>query len=168
MSAAAGSKGAAGAKGAPGAAPAGRDAALSAVREEFGCLLGAERRLRGRDQHRKVDGDLTIAQVRALFALDAREAATAGEIAEAARLSPASVTGMLDELERDGIVTRVRSDTDRRRVLVTLTDEGRTVLGKRRRRWLKRWEAAMEDVPERDLEAAAEVMRRIGGLLDEL
>jgi DNA-binding MarR family transcriptional regulator len=151
------------------AAPADRRAeALAAVREEFGCLQSAERRLRGRDQHRKTDGDLTIAQVRALFALDKREAATAGEIAEVARLSPASVTGMLDELERDGIVTRVRSDSDRRRVLVTLTDEGRTVLSRRRRRWLKRWEAALEDVPERDLEAAAEVMRRIGALLDEL
>ncbi len=150
------------------AAPDRRDAAIAGVREEFGGLLGAERRLRGRDQHHKVDGDLTIAQVRALFALDAREAATAGEIAALARLSPASVTGMLDELERDGIVLRQRSEGDRRRVLVTLTDEGRTVLNRRRRRWLKRWEAAMGDVSERDLEAAAEVMRRIGGLLDEL
>ena len=150
------------------AAPDRREEALAAVREEFGCLLGAERRLRGRDQHSKVDGDLTIAQVRALFALDARKAATAGEIAEAARLSPASVTGMLDELERDGIILRERSEGDRRRVLVTLTDEGRTVLAKRRRRWLKRWEESMGDVSERDLEAAAEVMRRIGGLLDEL
>jgi DNA-binding MarR family transcriptional regulator len=145
-----------------------RTEALGAVREEFSCLLGAERRLRGRDQQTKADGDLTVAQVRALFALDAREAATAGEIAEAARLSPASVTGMLDELEREGMVTRVRSESDRRRVLVSLTEEGRTVLGRRRRRWLKRWEVAMEDVPERDLKAAAEVMRRIGGLLDEL
>jgi len=145
-----------------------RGEALGAVREEFSCLLGAERRLRGRDQQTKADGDLTVAQVRALFALDVREAATAGEIAEAARLSPASVTGMLDELERDGMVTRVRSESDRRRVLVTLTDKGRTVLGRRRSRWLKRWEAAMEDVPERDLKAAADVMRRIGTLLDEL
>ena len=152
----------------PEAAADGREAALDALREEFSCLLGADRRLRGRDQHRKVDGDLTIAQVRALFALDKRDAATAGEIAEAARLSPASVTGMLDELERDGIVTRVRSDADRRRVLVTLTDEGRKVLGRRRRSWLKRWEESMGDVPERDLEAAADVMRRIGALLDEL
>jgi DNA-binding MarR family transcriptional regulator len=47
-------------------------------------------------------------EVRALFALDAREAATARQIAEAARLSPAGVTGMLDELERDGIVLRER------------------------------------------------------------
>jgi DNA-binding MarR family transcriptional regulator len=149
-------------------APDRRTDALAAVREEFGCLMGAERRLRGRDQHGKIDDGLTIAHVRALFALDKSEAATAGEIAETARLSPASVTAMLDDLERDGIVTRVRSDTDRRRVLVTLTDEGRTLLKKRRRIWLKRWDAAMADVPESDLQAAAEILRRITGLLDEL
>jgi MarR family transcriptional regulator, organic hydroperoxide resistance regulator len=149
-------------------APDRRAEALTALRDEFGCLLGAERRLRGRDQHRKVEDGLTIAHVRALFALDRSEPATAGEIAETARISPASVTGMLDDLERDGIVTRVRSDTDRRRVLVTLTDEGRALLKKRRRLWLQRWDAAMADVPERDLEAAAAVMSRIGALLDEL
>jgi DNA-binding MarR family transcriptional regulator len=150
------------------AAPDRRAEALAAVREEFGGLMAAERRLRGRDQHRKADDGLTIAQVRALFALDQNEAATAGEIAEAARLSPASVTAMLDDLERDAIVTRVRSDTDRRRVHVTLTDKGQAILKKRRALWLKRWDAAMADVPDRDLEAAAEVLRRIGGLLDEL
>jgi DNA-binding MarR family transcriptional regulator len=145
-----------------------RSEALAAVREKFGGLMGAERRLRGRDQHRKTDDGLTIAQVRALFALDKTEAATAGEIAETARLSPASVTAMLDDLERDGIVTRVRSDTDRRRVLVVLTAGGRAVLKKRRRLWLKRWDAALADVPERDLEAAADILHRIAGLLDEL
>lgn len=139
---------------------------LGDVRDAFSALLGAERRLRGRDQHRQVEG-LTMAQLRALWALDDREPATAGEIAKAARLSPAAVSGMLDELERGGTVTRMRSDSDRRRVLVTLTDEGRAVLKKRRRVWQKRWEKALEDMPRRDLAAAAEVMRRIGAMLDE-
>jgi len=150
------------------AAPDRHSAAVAAVRDELGCVLGAERRLRGRDQHRKTEDGLTVSHVRALFALDQSEPATAGEIAEMARVSPASVTGMLDELEREGIITRVRSDSDRRRVNVTLTAEGRALLKKRRRIWLKRWEAALADVPERDLEVAAEVMRRITGLLDEL
>jgi MarR family transcriptional regulator, organic hydroperoxide resistance regulator len=150
------------------AAPDRREAAAAEVREAFGCLLGAERRLRGRDQHRKEGGGLTSAQVRALFALDARKEATPGQIAEIAQLSPGGVTGMLDDLERDGIVTRVRSASDRRRVLVTLTDDGRVLLGKKRRQWRKRWETAMADVPEADLEAAASVMRRIAGLLDEV
>jgi MarR family transcriptional regulator, organic hydroperoxide resistance regulator len=145
-----------------------RGAALGSVREEFTCALGAERRLRGREQQHKDPDGLTTAHVRALFALGAREEATAGQIAEAARLSPGSVTGMLDDLERAGIVTRIRSAEDRRRVLVTLTDHGRTVLGKKRRRWAKRWDDAMADVPERDLVAAADVMRRIGAMLDQL
>jgi DNA-binding MarR family transcriptional regulator len=149
------------------ATPTGRAAALAELREGFGELLAAERRLRGRDQHRR-DDDLTNAQVRALFALGRHQEATAGQIAEAAHLSPASVTGMLDDLERAGVVTRTRSADDRRRVLVRLTDEGCEILAKRRRRWAKRWEQAMADVPDADLAMTAEVMRRIGDLLGEL
>ncbi|HEX4753505.1 MAG TPA: MarR family transcriptional regulator [Solirubrobacterales bacterium] len=150
------------------APPEGRAAVLAGLREELGGLLGAERRLRGRDQHRKEEGVLSSAHVRALFALGAHEEATAGQIAESAQLSPGGVTGMLDDLERAGIVRRVRCANDRRRVLVSLTDEGRELLGEKRRRWTRRWEEAMADVPDRDLEAAAEVMRRIAATLDEL
>ena len=67
------------------AAPDRRAEALAALRDEFGCLLGAERRLRGRDQHRKVEDGLTIAHVRALFALDQDEAAPARAIADKKR-----------------------------------------------------------------------------------
>jgi MarR family transcriptional regulator, organic hydroperoxide resistance regulator len=146
----------------------GRAAALAGLREEFAALLGAERRLRSRDSHRKEAGGLTYAQVRALFVLGAHEESTAGEIAERARLSPGAVTGMLDELERQGIVTRVRCADDRRRVLVSLTEAGREVLGERKRRWTERWDEAMEGVDDDDLEAAAEVMRRIAASLDEI
>ncbi|MFT3864581.1 MAG: MarR family transcriptional regulator [Solirubrobacterales bacterium] len=145
-----------------------RATALAAMREEFGALLGAERRLRSRDQHRKGEGVLTSAHVRALFALDAHGETTAGQIAESARLSPGAVTGMLDELEGAGIIGRVRCADDRRRVLVHLTDEGREVLGEKRERWARRWEEAMAEVSERDLEAAGDVMRRIAAMLDEL
>jgi MarR family transcriptional regulator, organic hydroperoxide resistance regulator len=150
------------------APPEGRAAALVAMREELGGLLGAERRLRGRDQHRKGEGVLTSAHVRALFALGAHEEATAGQIAESARLSPGAVTGMLDELEKAGIVRRVRCEDDRRRVLVSLTDEGRELLGEKRRGWAKGWEETMATVPDRDLVAAAGVIGRIAAMLDEL
>jgi DNA-binding MarR family transcriptional regulator len=146
--------------------PQGRDAALAGLREEFSALLGAERRLRSRDSHRKEAGGLSYVQVRALFVLDAHEESTAGEIAERARLSPGAVSGMLDELEQQGIVSRVRRADDRRRVLVSLTDDGRKVLGERKRRWTERWEDSMEGVDDRDLDAAAEVMRRIAASLD--
>lgn len=43
---------------------------------------------------------------------------TAGEIAERTGLTTASVTSLIDRLERKGFVQRVRDTTDRRRVIV--------------------------------------------------
>jgi len=52
----------------------------------------------------------------------------AGAIAEAARLSQATVTALLDKLEARGLVLRNRGSQDRRRVSVELTAEGRRAL----------------------------------------
>jgi DNA-binding MarR family transcriptional regulator len=43
---------------------------------------------------------------------------TAGELARRSGLAPASVTGLLDRLERRGFARRMRDPRDRRRVLV--------------------------------------------------
>jgi DNA-binding MarR family transcriptional regulator len=149
-----------------GATDTGREQALDELRLAFGELLGAERRLRGRDQHR--EDKLTFAQVRALFILADREEATAGQLARAAELNPASVTGMLDHLEREGIVTRRRSERDRRSVLVALTETGREMLDAKRERWRSIWNDHLHTFPPEDLAAAGRVLRRISAMLDEL
>jgi len=141
--------------------------ATEAVRMAFVELMGAERRLRARDQKCK-PGELTHGQIRALFTIDVRGEATAGELAKAADLSPASVSTMLDHLERDGIVERRRSDEDRRVVVVTLTDSGRALVADKRERWRARAAAALDGVSDEHLDAAADVMHRLAGMLDEL
>jgi DNA-binding MarR family transcriptional regulator len=50
---------------------------------------------------------------------------SAGELAESAGLSTSAVTSVVDRVERLGFVRRVRDATDRRRVLVEVTDLGR-------------------------------------------
>ncbi|MFE7397694.1 MarR family winged helix-turn-helix transcriptional regulator [Streptomyces sp. NPDC057557] len=52
---------------------------------------------------------------------------SAGEISTAVKLSPAATTTAIDRLSRAGYVSRTRDDDNRRRVLVTATDAGRTV-----------------------------------------
>jgi DNA-binding MarR family transcriptional regulator len=49
---------------------------------------------------------------------------TASRLAEAAGLSAAATTAMIDRLEAKGYVRRVRDDADRRRVLVEMTEGG--------------------------------------------
>ncbi len=70
-------------------------------------------------------------------------ALTPSELGDRLIVSRATVTGLVDSLQRRGLVRRVPHDVDRRRLLVELTDEGRDVLARLRplvhdneRRWL--------------------------------
>jgi DNA-binding MarR family transcriptional regulator len=49
---------------------------------------------------------------------------TAGQLSEATGLRPAATTTLIDRLAARGLVRRVPSEADRRRVLVEMTDEG--------------------------------------------
>ncbi len=53
---------------------------------------------------------------------------TAGEIARAVSLSQATVTGILERLEKRGLLVRQRSQRDKRRIMVSITDAGRQIL----------------------------------------
>ena len=125
-------------------------------------LLGAERRLRGR-----LKGDLTVSHIRALAWLSRNDGVgTPGEISRETDLNPASVTGMLDQLEAQGMIARERSLTDRRVVQVTLTDHGRTSLARKREVWRGRWDSALSDIPAEDRRTTTEVLHRIAALYD--
>ena len=61
------------------------------------------------------------------------------ELAAKERVSPPALSNHVDRLERDGLVSRTPSASDRRRVGLALTDEGQRVLRRvrsRRTAWL--------------------------------
>ncbi len=61
------------------------------------------------------------------------------ELAARERVSPPALSNHVDRLERDGLVSRTPSASDRRRVGIALTDEGQRVLRRvrsRRTAWL--------------------------------
>ena len=62
--------------------------------------------------------DLGASETKTLDLLERHGALTAKELAEHSGLAPASVTGLVDRLERKGFVRRVKHPTDKRRVLV--------------------------------------------------
>lgn len=58
------------------------------------------------------------------------ETLSVGEIARNVSLSQATVTGILDRMEKRDLVVRQRSERDRRRVLVLITESGKQLLEK--------------------------------------
>jgi DNA-binding MarR family transcriptional regulator len=149
------------------AKPKGRTEVLDDLRLAMGELFAAERRVRGRDRARHGES-LSFAQMRTLFRIGAEDEITVGELAKMAEVTPATITGVLDGLERDGMVTRRRSDEDRRVVLVTLTDQGRELLVKKREMWRERWQTKLGDLDDAQLESAATTLHMLAELFDEL
>jgi DNA-binding MarR family transcriptional regulator len=71
---------------------------------------------------------LTPSQLLLLQLVARRGKLGAGAIADATRLSHATVTALLDKLEQRGLLVRRRDAADRRRVEVALTVEGEAIL----------------------------------------
>ena len=70
------------------------------------------------------------------------------EIAQALDTSQANVTGLVDRLERDGYVTRVRAESGRRVVLVGITDKGLEILGDLQKQYRQRVDNALRHLGE--------------------
>ena len=71
---------------------------------------------------------LTGPQLVILQEIDNLGEVTAGEIARAVSLSQATVTGILERMEKRGLLARQRSDSDKRRIMVRITPSGNHVL----------------------------------------
>jgi len=71
---------------------------------------------------------LTSPQLAALQAIGRLQPITVGALAKSIHLSQATLTGILTRMEARTLVSRARSDSDRRIVVVELTETGRAVL----------------------------------------
>ena len=86
------------------------------------------------------------------------------ELAARERVSPPAMTKHVDRLERDGLVARTPSVDDRRRVGVSLTEEGQRLLRRvrsRRTAWLAQRLQGLSAEELAAVEAAVEPLRRL-------
>jgi DNA-binding MarR family transcriptional regulator len=71
---------------------------------------------------------LTGPQLTALRVVSRLQPVTAGDLARDANIGYATLTGILDRLEKHGLVLRTRRPEDRRTVIITMTDAGARLL----------------------------------------
>jgi DNA-binding MarR family transcriptional regulator len=98
---------------------------------------------------------------------DSETALPPNEIADRLILSRASVTSLLDSLERRGYVRRTPHPTDRRMLLIELTDAGRRIAREFRlvvHRHQKEW---MSTLTEREQDQLVRILHRLQAALAE-
>ena len=106
----------------PGASRSAAEAAANLVRTADALLAEFDRR-------RREIADLSPSAFQALAVLEGAGEPLAGHvIAERLLVSSASMTSLLDTLERRGLIERHRHPDDRRKVLIHLTDEAREIV----------------------------------------
>jgi DNA-binding MarR family transcriptional regulator len=107
---------------------------------------------------------LSDIQLAALAALERHESMTPGELADHEKVQPPSMTRVIAVLEERGLVRREPHATDRRQVILTVTDEGRDLVQRVRRRreaWLAQRLQELTPSERQTLRAAAPILEKI-------
>ena len=107
---------------------------------------------------------ITGRQATLLWLVKGSPGLTLRTLAEMEGISPPALSGHIDRLERAGLLVRVRSTDDRRRVGLELTDEGDRILRsvrERRTAWLAERLAALDPAALDAVAAAIEPLRQL-------
>ncbi|MFY8274552.1 MarR family winged helix-turn-helix transcriptional regulator [Pseudoalteromonas sp. SSDWG2] len=94
-------------------------------------LIALRKVIRAIDLHSKQlnkTSGLTGPQLLIMHEVAQTDGITASRVAQNVNLSPATVTNILDRLESRQLVCRVRSELDKRRVSLHLTEQGKVLL----------------------------------------
>lgn len=108
---------------------------------------------------------LTPSRTHLLWELGRRGPVPQRVLAEALKVTPRAVTGLVDALVADGLVTRESHPGDRRATLVTLTPRGKTLVARLKRDHKALARALFAPMSPRELDGFA---RGLGGVIDRL
>lgn len=77
---------------------------------------------------------LTMAQLRSLFFINAQVNTTSGKLATVQKVTPTNITGIVDRLVKQGLVSRTEDAQDRRSLSLSTTAKGEELVTKLRSR----------------------------------
>ena len=109
---------------------------------------------------------VTARQATLLWLIKRSPGLSLAELAAEEGISPPALSGHVDRLERAGLVERVRSTEDRRRVGLRLTDEGARLMRRiraRRTTWLAKRLEGVEPAELGTIESALPALRALLG-----
>lgn len=132
-------------------------------------LIALRRIVRAIDLHSKKltqRHGVTGPQVLILKSLLRSGSVPVGELARSVNLSQATVTDILDRLEKRGLIDRHRSTTDKRRVLVEATEAARELLRQAPPLLQESFTAQLRELDQWEQTLILSSLQRIGAMMD--
>lgn len=97
--------------------------------------------------------NLSIAQLKCLFYIDAEGSSNQKSIAAVLGVTPPNVTGIIDRLVEQQLVTRHENESDRRMQVIALTPKSTTLLSELKERRVNHLGSMLEQLSMEDLQA---------------
>ncbi|MEU6508442.1 MarR family transcriptional regulator [Streptomyces sp. NPDC046942] len=113
-------------------------------------------------------GDVSLSEVSVLARLARGGPDSPGSLAELERVRPQAMASTLAGLEQRGLVSRAPDAADGRRAIVSLTDQGRTMLEQRRSESVSRLAHALDECTPRERQALQDVLPLLDRLAERL
>jgi DNA-binding MarR family transcriptional regulator len=111
---------------------------------------------------------LTGPQVTAIKVLENFGALSLTDLSARMSATNSTMTGIADRMERDGLVERIRSETDRRVVQIALTEKGRALAAQSPVASMALFADALRSLDERDRRDLTRILRRLTDKVTEL
>jgi DNA-binding MarR family transcriptional regulator len=121
-------------------------------------------RLYSRFRSERAEDEVADAALLVLIVLDKQDRMSLSDLAEAAKVTLGSMSQTVRRLEQLAYVTKARGTQDRRKVLFSLTDQGRTTVTasrRHRRDWLNSQLAGLSAAERADIARVAPLLLRI-------
>lgn len=109
---------------------------------------------------------LTGPQLLVLQTLKKHNEMTAGELAKSMNLSQGTITSILDRLEKKRYIARCRSETDKRRVVVSLQAEGKQALDSAPTLLQEHFLASFDELQQWEKTLILSSLQRVAGMMD--
>lgn len=135
----------------------------------FRILSAIRRIIRAVDIHsRKLynEFDITTPQMICVYELMRNDGLTLSQLSKAVNIGTSTVTGIVDRLESKGLLTRQRSQLDRRKVLLRLTEAGRRIIRQAPSLLQDKLSDALQSLPEFEQATIAMSLERVVALME--
>ena len=132
-------------------------------------LKALRRIIRAVDIHsRKLNNDfhITAPQMICLYSLVKDGEVTQSELSKQVSMGISTINGVIDRLEKKGLVARQRDTQDRRKVFITVTESGKEVTKSAPSLLQERFSEALRNLPELEQAAIALSLERVVELME--
>ena len=103
-----------------------------------------------------IDSGLTLTQLRSLFLIAKEGSTNFRKLAKALEVTPSNVTGIVDRLVEQGLVSRTQNPEDRREMTLQATDKGKALVSNLREVGIKHMTHILSVLSLEELSALAQ------------